>query len=228
MTTTTTSTTSTNGYSAEFMAAVNPKTTTTSDAQLSENRFLKLLTTQLQNQDPLNPLDNAQMTSQLAQISTVNGIEKLNTTLTQLMDSSTDSQVMQAANMLNHYVLVSGTGMTLAEDGQTMAGIELTQPADSATVTIRDANGVLVRTLKLGEQSTGLNEFLWDGKDDAGVQAAAGRYTFSIVAEQGGKEVTATGLELASVTSVVRNSSGVQLELGDLGNFSMADIRQVY
>lgn len=226
--TTATATSPSNTMPSDFLAAVNPKTKTASDMQLSEDRFLKLLTTQLQNQDPLNPLDNAQMTSQMAQISTVNGIEKLNATLTKLMSNSTDSQVMQAAAMLGHHVLVSGNGMTLPENGQTMAGIELTQPVDSATVTIRDANGLLIRTINLGEQPKGLNEFVWDGKNNAGVQAATGRYTFSIEAELGGEEVKAKGLELASVTGIVRDSSGVQLELGQLGNFNMADIRQVY
>ncbi|GAB1394035.1 hypothetical protein MASR1M60_21990 [Rhodocyclaceae bacterium] len=226
--TTATATSPSNTMPADFLATVNPKTKTASEMQLSEDRFLKLLTTQLQNQDPLNPLDNAQMTSQMAQISTVNGIEKLNATLTKLMSNSTDSQVMQAAAMLGRHVLVSGNGMTLPENGQTMAGIELTQPVDNATVTIRDANGLLIRTINLGEQPKGLNEFVWDGKNNAGVQAAAGRYTFSLEAEQGGEEVKAKGLELASVTGIVRDSSGVQLELGQLGNFNMADIRQVY
>ncbi|MDP1527291.1 MAG: flagellar hook assembly protein FlgD [Rhodocyclaceae bacterium] len=226
--TTATAATTTNKMPSDFLAAVNPRTKSTSDMQLSEDRFLKLLTTQLQNQDPLNPLDNAQMTSQMAQISTVNGIEKLNATLTKLMTNSSDSQVMQAASLLGRHVLVAGSGMTLPENGQTMAGLELTQPVDNATVTIRDANGLQIRTLQLGEQSTGLNAFLWDGKNDAGVQAVSGRYTFSVTAEQGGKDVTAKGLELAPVTGIVRGSSGVQLELSYLGNFNMADIRQVF
>jgi flagellar basal-body rod modification protein FlgD len=229
MTTATTSATSTTStLAADFMASVNPKTKTTSDMQLSEDRFLKLLTTQLQNQDPLNPLDNAQMTSQMAQISTVNGIEKLNATLTKLMTNSTDSQVMQASSMLGRHVLVSGNGMTLPENGQTMAGIELAQPVDNAAVTIRDANGLLIRTLQLGDQPKGLNSFVWDGKNDAGVQAVAGRYTYSVSAAQGGKDVTAKGLELAPVTGILRDGGGIQLELGQLGNFNLADIRQVY
>lgn len=226
--TTTTATTSTNGYSAEFLASVNPKTKSNSDMQMTEDRFLKLLTTQLKNQDPLNPLDNAQMTSQMAQISTVNGIEKLNSTLSKLMSNSTDSQAMQAASILGHHVLVEGSGMTLPQDGQSLGAVDFPQAVDKATVTIKDANGLVVRTLQLGDQEAGLSEFVWDGKNDAGVAVAAGRYSFSVSAEQGGKSISAKTLELAEVTGVLREATGIRLELGQLGNFNLADIRQIY
>lgn len=228
MTTTTTSATSTNGYSAEFLATVNPKTKSTADMQVTEDRFLKLLTTQLKNQDPLNPLDNAQMTSQMAQISTVNGIEKLNSTLTKLMSNSTDSQAMQAASILGHQVLVEGSGMTLPQDGQTIGAVDFPQAVDNASITIKDANGLVVRTIPMGDQAAGLGEFVWDGKNDAGEPLVAGRYSFSVSAEQGGESVSAKTLELASVTGVLRESTGIRLELGQLGNFNMADIRQIY
>lgn len=226
--TTTTATTSTNGYSAEFLASVNPKTKSSSDIELTEDRFLKLLTTQLKNQDPLNPLDNAQMTSQMAQISTVNGIEKLNSTLSKLMSNSTDSQAMQAASILGHHVLVEGSGMTLPQDGQSLGAVDFPQAVDKATVTIKDANGLVVRTLQLGDQEAGLSEFVWDGKNDAGEAVAAGRYSFSVSAEQGGKSISAKTLELAEVTGVLREATGIRLELGQLGNFNLADIRQIY
>lgn len=226
--TTTTATTSTNGYSAEFLASVNPKTKSNSDMQMTEDRFLKLLTTQLKNQDPLNPLDNAQMTSQMAQISTVNGIEKLNSTLSKLMSNSTDSQAMQAASILGHHVLVEGSGMTLPQDGQSLGAVDFPQAVDKATVTIKDANGLVVRTLQLGDQEAGLSEFVWDGKNDAGEAVAAGRYSFSVSAEQGGKSISAKTLELAEVTGVLREATGIRLELGQLGNFNLADIRQIY
>jgi flagellar basal-body rod modification protein FlgD len=226
--TTTTATTSTNTFSAEFLASVNPKTKSSSDMQMTEDRFLKLLTTQLKNQDPLNPLDNAQMTSQMAQISTVNGIEKLNSTLSKLMSNSTDSQAMQAATILGHQVLVEGSGMTLPQDGQSLGAVDFPQAVDKAAVTIKDANGLVVRTLQMDDQEAGLSEFVWDGKNDAGEAVAAGRYSFSVSAEQGGKAVSAKTLELASVTGVLREATGIRLELGQLGNFNLADIRQIY
>lgn len=226
--TTTSAVTGSSGFTPELLAALNPKETSQSVIEVTENRFLKLLTTQLKNQDPLNPLDNAQMTSQMAQISTVNGIEKLNATLEKLMASSTDAQAMQAASMLGHQVLVGGSVMTLADGGQAAGGVEFSQSVDSATVTIKDANGLVVRTLSLGTQPAGQTRIVWDGKNDAGVQAAAGRYSFSVAAELGGKAVTATALELAEVTGILRDKTGIRLELGQLGDFAMSDIRQIY
>jgi flagellar basal-body rod modification protein FlgD len=215
--------------SADFLAAVNPKTTSTSSAtDVSESRFLTLLTAQLKNQDPLNPMDNAEMTSQLAQISTVNGIEKLNSTLEKLMSSSTDTQAVQAATMLGHSVLVDGNQLALAEGGQTVGGVVLPQAVDDATLTITDANGLVVRTVELGALDEGLHDFAWDGKNNAGEQVAAGTYHFSVNASQGGDDIATTELQLAAVTGVLRDTSGVKLELGSLGNFAITDIRQIY
>lgn len=225
---TATSATSSNALPADFLASVNPKTTTTSDMQVSEDRFLKLLTTQLKNQDPLNPMDNAEMTSQLAQISTVTGIEKLNTTLEKLMSNSSDTQAVEAAMMLGRQVLVAGDSMTLPQDGQAVGGIEFPQAVDNASIAVRDANGLLVRTIPLGPQDSGLVDFVWDGKTDAGEQAAAGTYRFTVSAKQGGDAVEATTLALAEVTGVLRSGSEVKLELGQFGNFAMADIKQIY
>ena len=226
--TTTNAVTNTSSLSADFLASVNPKTKTASEMQMTENRFLKLLTTQLKNQDPLKPMDNAQMTSQMAQISTVNGVEKLNMTMEKLMASSSDAQSIQAAAMLGHSVLVAGDGMSLAENGQTVGGFELSQSVDSATLSVKDANGSVVRTISLGTQDAGLVDFAWDGKNDAGTPAAAGKYSFSISAEQGGKAVSATTYQLAQVTGILRDKSGMQIELGQLGNYNLADIRQIY
>lgn len=227
--TTVTTATSSNPMSADFLAAVNPKAAaSTSSMEESENRFLKLLTTQLKNQDPLNPMDNAQMTSQMAQISTVTGIEKLNATLEKLMGNSTDTQAVQAASMLGHEVLVSGKGLTLTEGGQPVGGVEFATAADEATLTISDANGAAVRTVKLGAQKAGLQDFVWDGKNDAGEVVAAGKYTFSASAKLDGEKVKTSTFEMAQVTGILRETTGVKLELGQLGNFALADVRQIY
>src|SRR6478672_4462777 len=94
-----------------------------------QDRFLKLLVTQMKNQDPLNPLDNAQVTSQLAQISTVNGIEKLNTTLQTMASSFAAGQSLQAAGMIGKDVLIPASTLRLA-GGSALFGIDLKQPAD--------------------------------------------------------------------------------------------------
>jgi flagellar basal-body rod modification protein FlgD len=191
-----------------------------------QSRFLKLLVTQLRNQDPLNPMDNAQMTTQMAQISTVDGIERLNATMKMLIEGSNENQAMQAAALVGHSVLVPGTGLSLSQ-GAAVGGIELAEPADRVTVTVKDVSGLAVRTLDLGAKEAGSHGFAWDGRNDAGAQAADGAYTISVSAQRGADKVEAKGLELGIVSSVVRSSQGVSLNVGKLGVFTMADVRQI-
>ncbi len=191
-----------------------------------QDRFLKLLVTQLKNQDPLNPMDNQQMTSQLAQISTVDGIERLNATLKALTESADKGQAMQAAALVGRGVLVPGSGLAMA-NGMALGGVELEGPADSVTVTIKDANGIAMRTLDLGPRAAGSHSFSWDGKTDAGVPAAEGGYTIAVKARQGNNEVKATALEFGVVSSVSRNGGGIALNVGLLGSFKLDDVREI-
>lgn len=201
--------------------------TATSTVDASQSRFLTLLTTQLKNQDPLNPMDNAQVTSQLAQISTVDGIEKLNKTLQTLVDSSSESQSLQAAALVGHGVLISGSKLALGENGA-VGGIENTEAVDRATVTIKDANGLTVRTLDLGALDAGTHNFVWDGKDDSGAAAATGNYTMSVSAVRGGANVSVSPLELGVVSSVTRGANGgVTLDMGSQGVVALADVKQI-
>lgn len=201
-------------------------TAATSQVSDAQNRFLKLLTAQLKNQDPMNPLDNAQMTSQMAQISTVDGIERLNATLQKLISNSADSQAMQAASLVGHGVLVQGSDMALA-NGNAFGGVELALPADRVTVNIKDSNGLTVRTLELGAMEAGSTSFQWDGKANSGEVAANGNYTFSVSAVRGADKVDAAALTVGMVTSIERNAAGTTLNVGRLGAFTLADVRQI-
>lgn len=198
----------------------------TSQMSEAEDRFLKLLTTQLKNQDPLNPLDNAQMTSQLAQISTVSGIEKLNATLQLLLQGSQEAQTTQAASLVGHGVLVPGSAL-LMTSGAAVGGIELSAAADEVTVTIKDGNGLTVRTLALGEMEAGVHNFTWNGLTDSGAQAVDGSYSIDVAAKQGTDSVTASALNLGVVRSVIRGGTGFSLDVGNFGNFMMDDVKQI-
>lgn len=192
----------------------------------AQDRFLKLLVTQLKNQDPLNPMDNAQMTSQLAQISTVDGIEKLNATLKMLVTGNTENQAMQAAGMIGHGVLVSGSGLEF-RDGVALGGVELDVPADRVSVTIRDGSGLAVKTLELGRLPAGAKGYVWDGTTDSGAVVAEGNYTVSVKAMLGDNVIAAKSLQWGVVSSVARSSQGVSLNVGSLGTFNMADVREI-
>lgn len=222
----TTSTVNNNPAESLYSTLGTRTDTKTSVVNEAENRFLTLLTEQLKNQDPLNPMDNAQMTSQLAQISTVNGIEKLNATLQTLLSGVTDTQAMQAASLVNHGVLVPGSSLTLSDKGG-IGGFELAAATDDTTLTIKDANGLVIRTMNLGALEAGVHPFVWDGKSDSGAQAATGNYTYSIATKTGTNTGTATALAYGLVQAVTRNSTGMSLDVGTLGAFTLNDVKQI-
>jgi flagellar basal-body rod modification protein FlgD len=199
--------------------------TTKADAD-TQGRFLTLLTAQLKNQDPMNPMDNAQVTSQLAQISTVDGIERLNTMLGQLMDGQQSSEAMQAASLVGRGVLIPGKGLALGDSGA-LGGFSLDVPADKVTLHIKDSSGLEVAKVDLGSFDAGTHDFQWDGTTLDGSRAANGKYTVSIEASTADEAVTAEVLQFGAVTSVLRGAKSTDLQVGDLGIFKMSDVKQI-
>lgn len=201
--------------------------TTKSTVQESEDRFLKLLVTQMKNQDPLNPLDNAQVTSQMAQLSTVTGIEKLNTALQAMSSSFASSQSLQAAGMIGRSVLAPGSSLQLL-NGMAAGGFDLKQPVDNAVVKIKDAAGNVLHSVDMGAQKEGSVMFRWDGVTDSGANAANGNYTFEVSASQGGQKVEVDRLALGMVGSVSLGASGVVLNTDVLGAVDVAKVKQIF
>jgi flagellar basal-body rod modification protein FlgD len=191
------------------------------------DRFLKLLVAQMNNQDPLNPLDNAQVTSQMAQINTVTGINGLNDTVEKLLTQFGQMQALQAAQLTGRSVLVSGQELRVAGPGPNSFGVQLPSSAEAMTVEIRDAAGALVRTLDLGKGDAGISRFAWDGKNDAGAQVAAGKYTVSVKAVAAGKELGATPLVTRTVEAVSNLNGTTTLMLAGGGSVSYADVKQI-
>lgn len=204
-------------------AATNAVKSKTEDPQ---DRFLKLLVTQMKNQDPLNPLDNAQVTSQIAQISTVNGIERLNVAIQGMGDNMLAAQSMQASAMIGRGVLAEGDRMELTNGGA-IAGIELAGPADKVIVSIYSASGERVEALDLGRQEAGLGTFAWDGRPDGTTQLADGAYKFKVEAfRMDGTKVDVTTLGYGRVQSVSLDG-GVTLNTATLGAIPVANVRQI-
>lgn len=218
-----------NTVSPALLNAMNPsKASATSAEGISgtQDRFMKLLITQMKNQDPLNPMDNAQVTSQMAQLSTVTGIEKLNASMATMQSTYQASQTMQATSLIGHGVLVPGSSATLA-DGKAVLGIELPAAADKVTVTIRDGAGKAVHKIELGEQAAGTLPLAWDGKTDSGATAANGQYSFDVTASSAGSALKATTLSFGQVGSVSTGASGIKLNLTNGGSATMADVREI-
>ncbi|MBS0343730.1 MAG: flagellar hook assembly protein FlgD [Proteobacteria bacterium] len=209
--------------SANAAAAAMGSVTSSADI---EQRFLKLLVTQLNNQDPLNPMQNAELTSQLAQMSTVSGIEKLNTALSGLVSQSGASQVLQAASMIGYSVLSPGNELTVSKDQASVPfAVELPSSASDVKVVVTDANGKTVRTMELGTLPSGVNGVTWDGKNEAGDAVAEGSYRYSVVASNGGTAVNATALSFSQVAAVKQSGGSVALELAAGRSIGLADVR---
>ncbi|WP_312655469.1 flagellar hook assembly protein FlgD [Kluyvera ascorbata] len=207
-------------------------TNSSSDLQSS---FLTLLVTQLKNQDPTNPLQNNELTSQLAQISTLSGIEKLNTTLGSISGQIDSSQSLQASSLVGHGVMIPGSTILAGKSAgsendsvdTTPFGIELTQAADKVTATITDGNGKVIRTLNMGAQTAGVHTFTWDGKLDDGTAAPDGAYNISFAASQGTTQLVVQPLQFALVQGVTLGKDGNKLDLGTYGTTTMDQVRQI-
>ena len=219
----------------DLMATMNPKKTTAAKGSVEEetNKFLTLLVTQLQNQDPMNPLDNAQLTSQLAQLSTVTGVNKLNTTLETLKTSYQQAESMQAANIIGHGVLTAGKSINLSKSAA-LLGVDLATPADSVKVIIYNSAGKEVHSIDLGPQDAGTLPLGWNGstadldKDGKNIVLPDGAYTFSVEATRGGAKLTdAAALMFGSVASVSTGAGGVKLNVPGVGSITMADVKQI-
>jgi len=199
----------------------------------TQDRFLTLLITQLQNQDPLNPMDNDQITSQVAQLSTVTGINQLNETLLALSGQLDVSQSMQAAGLIGKQILVPGTKIAVGTGEQgtevTAFGMELLSPAAGVKVTIMDNAGKAVRTIELkAPHDAGVHSLNWDGKDDAGATVPDGAYRALITAyDVAEMPVSANALTSGRVSSVSHANNGVALDLGLAGSFLLADVRKI-
>ncbi|CAG1012586.1 Basal-body rod modification protein FlgD [Burkholderiaceae bacterium] len=174
----------------------------------SADRFLKLLVAQMQNQDPLNPLDNAQVTSQMAQINTVTGIEKLNRTVQDLSGQFVQMQALQGAALVGRNVIVPGNQMDI-HDGAGRAAFSLTSPADAVKVEMLNAAGHVIDTVQLGAQSAGLHRFDWDASKANGDPDV----TFRVTATLGAATLSSTPLMIDKVVAVSANGGVMTLDL---------------
>ena len=211
-------------------AAVNSASSTNSkiSGQLNQSDFLKLMTTQLNNQDPTQPADSSQMLAQMAQLSTVSGIQDMQTSLKQLVNTMMASQTTQAAALVGHQVVAPGSTATLTSNGLSGA-VDLTQDTNQLAVGIYDSAGQLVKQIDLGAQSKGTVPFSWDGIMDNGTAAPNGLYQIKAMANANGS-AEAMGTYVASkVDSVTVDSASQNITLNTSGGdaIKISDIKQL-
>jgi flagellar basal-body rod modification protein FlgD len=196
------------------------------DTKKMSNDFMKMLVAQMQYQDPTKPVDSAQMTSQLAQISTVDGINKLNDTMNALATSLKGNVTSQAASMIDRDVLVPGNNVSLTQ-GKAKFGIQLPAAADVVNVSILNESGKTVKVLSMGPQAAGNLPVSWNGTDANGQTVPNGNYTFQVAATSKGQAVRAIPLERASVTSVTNSADGVLLNLANNKSILATNVQQI-
>ncbi|WP_179405431.1 flagellar hook assembly protein FlgD [Burkholderia guangdongensis] len=211
----------------DTMSATSLGGTSASDLQ---STFLQLLVTQLQNQDPTNPVDSSQMTSQLAQISTVSGIAQLNTSLTSLSTQLMAGQQTQAASLIGENVLAPGNGVTVANGAATSFGVQLSSAVSNLTITVKNAAGTVVNTINAGAQSAGTVPFNWTPTDSAGNTLPDGTYTIGAQAVgSSGSTSSATVLSSAKVDSVIQQADGTPgLVLSNGSTVGLSQVASIY
>ncbi|PHV11235.1 flagellar hook assembly protein FlgD [Chitinimonas sp. BJB300] len=208
------------------------KSATKTKAEETQDRFLKLLMTQLQNQDPMNPMDSAQSTTQLAQIQMVTGIDQLNTSMGSLSSNYQAGLSVQAAglasSLIGHEVLAPGQKFSF--DGTTAREGRVIVPEKSGavTVSIYNVNGVKVDEIALGEPKEGMSEVSWDGTDGLGNKVPAG--TYKMVATSTDAKGTSTELKSyvpAKVESIDLSGGNLKLTVKDNGSMSLSEVIRI-
>lgn len=212
--------------------AANKAGSPTSAADM-QDQFLTLLVAQLQNQDPTSPMDNAQLTSQMAQISTVSGIEKLNNTVESVTGQFASMQMLQGVSMIGHTVLSEGNQLGLSaiknEDGSTTlsgtAAFDLDASAADVTVTVTTASGQLVDTIELGSAAAGRNYFTWDGSNYTGDSMDL---RFKVSASNGSANVKSTSLSPNAVVATTISNGALMLELANGSSVNYNSVKAVF
>jgi flagellar basal-body rod modification protein FlgD len=196
-----------------------------SSGTLTESNFLTLLTTQLENQDPLNPQSPSDFAAELAQFSTASGVETLNQTVN-------NSGGVQAAGLIGKNVAVSGNALILGSGGTAQGAFNLSANASDVKVTVTNASGSVIDTVDLGAMSSGNQTFSWNGQSSSGATQTAGTYSYSInaTAASSANPVTATPYAVVPVTSVVMGgTNGTTLDLGGgMAPVALSAVQEVY
>ncbi len=220
-----------NAYAALGLAAPEAKGPTSQDAaSLGLDTFLKLMVTQLNNQDPSNPVDNGQFLGQIAQFGTVSGLDQLNAKFSDLSSTLTSGQALQAGSLVGRQVLAPIETGRLTSGGSLRGQAELDASARDVVVSITDQAGQLVKEMRLGPQQSGTVAFNWDGTTDLGGYAAPGLYDVRVNAQRGDASEALQTQLFADVESVSlgANNTDLILNLQGLGSIGFKQVTQIY
>ena len=217
-------------FSSLGLAAPQTAKAPTNDAtDLGLNTFLKLMVTQLTNQDPFKPMENGDFLGQIAQFGSVTGLEKLNQNFESLAASITSGQALQAGGLVGREVLAPIDAGYLVPGESIRGQVKIDQSSPEVTVRITDQVGQLVRELPLGSAAPGKLKFSWDGLDEYGNYALPGIYGVNVEAIYGDQTVDLQTQLFSRVESVNMNDrNGLMVNLEGLGPIAFNNVKQVY
>ncbi|WP_097461754.1 flagellar hook assembly protein FlgD [Mangrovitalea sediminis] len=202
---------------------------TGSSSALGKDQFMNLMLAQLNNQDPLNPTDNTQFLAQLAQFSSLEQMQNLNTSVQSFSSQFRSQQALQASAMVGRSVVAQSNTASLGASGKISGFADLANATNDLKVQVLDSSGSLVKTMDLGQQPAGQVAFNWDGKDAGGNSMPTGSYTLNAVASDGaGGSAQVPTLISANVNSVSIGSDGsITLNLADMGSVPLSSVTQI-
>lgn len=197
--------------------------------QLGQTEFLKLMVTQLNNQDPMKPMESGEFYTQIAQFSTVAGIQDLQDSFQQVATAMYSNQALQASAMVGRSVLVPADSAELGAEGEVSGMIEVPVATNQLAVSIYDAAGQIVRRIDLGAQPQGNAPFSWDGRNEDGERVASGTYHMETDILIDGQSFALDTLIASKVDSVTmgRNGQGITLNVSGVGPVALANVKQV-
>ena len=214
---------------SQLQSNTNLSTTPTAGSKLGQDEFLKLMTTQLKNQDPFEPMDNGEFLSQIAQFGTVNGITDLQESFSGFADNMQSNQALQATSIIGHGVLAETDTGQLTNTGIMQGAVELPNYSSNVAVNIYDRSGQVVNRLDLGEQLSGTVPFSWDGTTFNGSRAAPGQYRIEMEVVDGAQSYVYPTLLFGNVNSLNLGRTGeeMQVDVQGLGQVPFSQINKI-
>ena len=198
-------------------------------SKLGQDEFMKLMTTQLKNQDPFEPMDNGEFLSQIAQFGTVNGIDELKDSFSGFAASMQSNQALQATSIIGHGVLVETDTGALGNTGLMQGAAELENYSSNVAVNIYDRTGQVVNRIDIGEQLSGTVQFAWDGTTFGGNRAPAGQYRMEVEVVEGAQSYINPTLLYGNVNSLDLGGVGeeMQVNVQGLGQIPFGQINKI-
>ena len=196
-------------------------------AEQTQN-FLKLLIAQIQNQDPMAPMDASTMTAQMSQLNMVSSMANMNTSMTAMLSQMQSVNFMNQAALIGHSPAVAGNGIAFDGENQVMLGASAENPLKSVVATITDASGNVVTSVDLGNINAGMSNFIWNGQNADGSTVPAGMYYLSLSGTNSADaSENPTAYVASAVASVTKGANGdAILNLLDGRTIASSEVQQ--